>query len=156
MKLILYFGHTGTTKKAAEILKEKLQDAEIFDGTKKLMKDFSRYDMIIFGTNIHMERPHKHFIKKLKKLKKKNLTIPFHGFVLSANSSEKIKYMNKVKELLGDESYIGYFGGELNPDHAKGITRLVIQACIQKLAEDDLPLPKLDELAIQDFVDNLK
>ena len=57
---------------------------------------------------------------------------------------------------MGDESYIGYFGGELNPDYAKGITRLVIQACIQKLAEDDLPLPKLDELAIQDFADNLK
>ena len=54
MKLILYFGHTGTTKKAAEILKEKLQDAEIFDGTKKLMKDFSRYDMIIFIWNVHI------------------------------------------------------------------------------------------------------
>ena len=40
--------------------------------------------------------------------------------------------MNKVKELLGDESYIGYFGGELNPDYAKGITRLVIQGIYQQ------------------------
>lgn len=156
MKLILYFGHTGTTKKAAELLKENLEDAYLADGTKKLKLDYSAVDMIIFGTNIHMEKPHKALIKMLKKLKKKNLSIPYHGFVVAANQSEKIKYMHMLKELLGEEAWIGFFGGELNPEGAKGITRLVIQSCIQKLVEQDLSLPSLDELAIKSFAEAIK
>ena len=35
MKLILYFGHTGTTKKASEILATSLEDTVIMDGMKK-------------------------------------------------------------------------------------------------------------------------
>ncbi len=154
MKLILYFGQTGTTKKAAEMLQKQLPDSLIFDGTKKL-KDFSSIDTIILGSHIHMGKLHKGFKKKMKKLAKKKLNVRYHAFIVSANANEKGKYMNLAREILPEDAYIGYFGGELDPARAKGITKMVIQECIRRLQEQNISLPQLDELAIEDFVEHI-
>ena len=152
MKLILYFGHTGTAQKASELLKEYWSDSIVLDGTKKLIKDFSNIDSIIMGSNIHMGKLHKGFIKRAKKLQKKYSDLPIHAFIVSANANEKGKYMNLARAILPENAYVGYFGGELDPSRAKGITKLVIQNCIAKLNEQDLDLPTLDKEAIEDFI----
>ncbi|MDE7384867.1 MAG: flavodoxin domain-containing protein, partial [Anaeroplasmataceae bacterium] len=74
MKLILYFGHTGTTEKAANLLANELNDVMVFNGVEKNKIDFSNYDTIIFGVNIHMGKLNKKFLKFYKKLKKKEIS----------------------------------------------------------------------------------
>ncbi|MDE7264052.1 MAG: hypothetical protein K2N64_05275 [Anaeroplasmataceae bacterium] len=151
MKAILSFGNTGTTLKAANLLQERLPDSVVYDGMKKNKLNFEEIDTLLFGINIRMGRLNKSFKKTFKKLQKKNLNISYGAFVVAANEHERNKYMNLVQELLPEDSYVGFFGGELNPVNAKGVTKRVIMACIKDLEDQKLPLPSLNLDAIEDF-----
>lgn len=156
MKLILYYGHTGTTKKAAHLLADLLKDCTLADGMTKNKIDYTKFDGIIFGVNVRGGKLNKRFIKFYKKLKKKNNEISTSCFIIAADEHQKIKYMNQAKELLKEDSYIGFFGGELDPTRAKGLTKSIIQTCIAKYKEQDLPLPSLHQEAIEDFAYHVK
>ncbi|MDE6242111.1 MAG: flavodoxin domain-containing protein [Anaeroplasmataceae bacterium] len=156
MKLILYFGHTGTTEKAAGLLANELDESIVLNGMKKNKIDFSSYDSIIFGVNVHMGKLNKKFLKFYKKLKKKKIPTEFACFVIAADEHQKTKYMNMAKEVLPEDSYIGFFGGEFDPTRAKGLNRAVIKSCINQFMEQGLPLPSLDMDAIKDFAEHLQ
>ncbi|MDE6584750.1 MAG: flavodoxin domain-containing protein [Anaeroplasmataceae bacterium] len=156
MKLILYFGHTGTTKKASELLAKSLEDTVVIDGMKKSKIDFSAYEEIIFGINIRMGKLNKKFVSFYKKLSKQHLNLKVHAFLIAADKNQRTKYMNLVRAILPEDAYIGFFGGELDPTRAKGLARAVIVNCINQLLEQNLPLPSIDMEAIEDFVDHIK
>ena len=155
MKLILYFGHTGTTEKAANILAKQLEDCIILNGMIKNKIDFSNFDTIIFGVNVHMGKLNKKFLKFYNKLKKKEIASKFACFVIAADEHQKAKYMNYAKELLPEDSYIGFFGGEFDPTRAKGINKKIIKACMNQFLEQGLPLPSLKMDAITDFAEHI-
>lgn len=155
MKLILYFGHTGTTKKAAYLLAEKLKDCTLADGMVKNKIEFAAFDTIIFGVNVHMGKLNKKFLKFYKKLKKKELSAQFACFIVAGDEHQKTKYMNLAKDILPEESYIGFFGGELDPTRAKGLTKSMIQFCMKEFIDRDLPLPTLKMDAIIDFAEHI-
>ncbi|MDE7161492.1 MAG: hypothetical protein K2N65_01890 [Anaeroplasmataceae bacterium] len=151
MKLILYFGHTGTTEKAAYLLQQYLNQAEVLDGRVKHKIDYSKYDGIIFGINVRIGKLNKAFLKFYKKYKKQNLNLPCSAFVVAGDSNLRSTYMNLVRNILPEDSYVGFFGGEFNLTYAKGITKRILKNCIEKFQEQDLPLPQLIPSAIQDF-----
>lgn len=151
MILILYFGHTGTTEKAANILKENIKDSIVMNGNKIKKIDFSTFDHIIFGINVRMGKLNKSFMKFYKRFSKKETTVPVSAYVIAADLHQAPVYMNLATTLLPEDSYVGYFGGEFNLVNAKGITKHVLKSCIQKFKEQDLPLPELIPSAIKDF-----
>ncbi|MDE6407425.1 MAG: flavodoxin domain-containing protein [Anaeroplasmataceae bacterium] len=155
MKLILSFGHTGTTQKAAELLAKELEECTVLNGMAKNKIDFSLYETIIFGVNVHMGKLNKKFIKFYKKLKKKEISAKFACFVIAADEHQKTRYMNMAKEILPEDSYIGYFGGEFDPTRAKGLNKAVIKTCMNQFMEQGLPLPSLNMSAILDFAEHM-
>ncbi|MCM1130063.1 MAG: flavodoxin domain-containing protein [Roseburia sp.] len=155
MKLILYFGHTGTTKKASQLLAEQFKDCTIINGMEKNKIEYSSYDTIIFGVNIHMGKLNKSFCKVIKKLTKKGISAKFACFIIAADSHQKTKYMNLAQESLPQDAYIGFFGGELDPTRARGLTKAIIQSCINQFLNQGLPLPTLDMTAIKDFAEHI-
>ncbi|MDE5566638.1 MAG: hypothetical protein K2I77_06595, partial [Anaeroplasmataceae bacterium] len=67
MILILYFGHTGTTKKAADLLAKHFNDVEVLEGAKQLKLDYNKYEQVIVGSNIRAGKLNKEFLKWYKK-----------------------------------------------------------------------------------------
>ncbi len=152
MRLILYFGHTGTTKKAAEYLADQLTDVEIKDGTKCSIMDLQSYDSLIIGVNVRMDKFNKAFMKFFKKMKKNGINLPIYAFIVAADATKKGKYIANMEEVLPENSLIKFVGGELNPDYAKGLSRKVILLCRKELQDRNLELPtllysQLDQLA---------
>ncbi len=156
MILILYFGHTGTTKKAAELLKEQIENSVCYDGKKKNKLDYTQYDHIIFGTNVRMGKLNKKFIKVYNKLKKRNLNCNFSGFVVAADANQRGAYMTAMQKILPEDAFVGFFGGEFNPTQAKGLSKAILLSCIENFQKQNLPLPKLNLEAIQYFSENFK
>lgn len=156
MKLILYFGHTGTTEKASKLLADHFQDCTILNGMEKNKIEYALYDTIIFGVNVHMGKLNKSFYKVYKKLTKKGISAKFACFIIAADKHQQTKYMNLAKEVLPEDSYIGFFGGEFDPTRAKGLTRAIIKSCINQFISQDLPLPTLDMAAIKDFAEHMQ
>ncbi|MDE6660286.1 MAG: flavodoxin domain-containing protein [Anaeroplasmataceae bacterium] len=156
MKLILYFGHTGTTEKAANLLAKQLKDYMILNGAQKNKIDYSLFDTIIFGVNVHMGKLNSKFIKCYKKLKKQKIATKFACFIIAADEHQKAKYMNLAKNLLPEYSYIGFFGGEFDPTRAKGLNKRILISCMNQFIEQGLPLPSLNMDAITDFAEHIK
>ena len=156
MKLILYFGHTGTTEKAANLLAKQLKDYMIINGAKKNKIEFSSFDTIIFGVNVHMGKLNKKFIKLYKKLQKQKISTKYACFIIAADEHQKAKYMNLAKNLLPEYSYIGFFGGEFDPTRAKGLNKRILISCMNQFIEQGLPLPSLNMDAITDFAEHIK
>ena len=155
MYLILYFGETGTTKKAAYLLQQFLKDADVMDGKKKQKIDFTQYNHLIFGINIRVGKLNKSFKKFYKKFKKKEISIPCSAFLVAGDFNQRSTYMNLARNQLPEDSYVGFFGGEFNLAEAKGITKKVLLSCIRKFQDQDLPLPSLLTSAIEDFASHI-
>lgn len=155
MTLILYFGHYGSTKNAAELLSSYLQDSVLVDGMKEKKVNISTYERIVLGTNIRVGKPNKIFRKWCKKnidqLKDKKVSV----FVIAADGTKEGAYRNQISSLLPNVEQISYFGGELNPEPAKGIYRKVIQSCIEELKKEDLELPSLHRTQIIEFANQI-
>lgn len=154
MKLIIYFTKTNTTKKVAYLLADKIGCCDVVDGTKISNIDLSSYDSIIIGTYIRINKPNKKFIRLIKKLKGRSIKI--NCFLISANKYKKNEYITSVYKYLSEASLVSYFGGELNTTEARGLTKIVLEACIKDFKDKSLSLPALDLLEIEFFAEKIK
>lgn len=155
MILILYFGHTGTTKWVAECLKEQLENVELLDGRKQKISNLMDYDTIILGTNIRMGKLNKHFVKWLKKYKT-NLNSSIFAYAVGADSSKKKTYLTMLEQILPTGSASYFVGGRLDPSAAKGLSKKVIESCIAELKKRDLELPSLSMSTIEQLAAEVK
>lgn len=155
MNLIIYFSKTNTTKKAAYLLADKLENCEIIDGNKIDKIDFHQYDSIIIGTYIRMNKPNNKFLKLIKKIKRSNYK-NYNCFIVSANKYKKNEYITNLNKYFSENSLIDYFGGELNVEESKGLTKILIEACIKDFYDKNLELPSLDLLEIEEYAYKIK
>lgn len=156
MRVILYFGHLGCTKKAGEYLKNILKDADLYDGNCLKKVDLSIYDTLIFGVNIRMAKLNKHFIKFIKKFQKKKMNLSMHAYLIAADKNSRSTYIHMARNLLPSDSIVIFAGGELDSTNAKGLSKAVIDRCIAQLKAEDLDLPKLDYQALEAFAEELE
>lgn len=148
--LILYSGHLGSTRSAAEYLAKQLNGAEVLNAADKPKVNFADYDVIVFGTNMRMFRPNKLFKKYASKAKKSQA--PAYVFVLGADDINAEKNVEKARACLNNCKHAVYVGGVLDSTNAKGFAKSVIDNIVNQLKIDGKPLPsidysKLDELA---------
>ena len=151
MRYLIYFGNIGTTKKVAETIKEKLNDFTLVDGTSRFKIQFNDNDTLVFGMNVRMKKINKKFIKFYKNLKKQNLKTNNFAYIVAADFSQRFNYIKQAADVLDDNLGIVFVGGELDPTNAKGLSKMVIESCIEQLKSRDLELPKI----LDNYVDEL-
>lgn len=128
--LIAYASKSGTTKKCAEYLYDKVKDnleAGLVD-LKKSVPDISLYDTVVIGGPIRAGKllgKVKSFMAKYQdSLKDKNLYI----FFCCASDEYMEKYMkDNIPQALAESAKgIVSFGGEIDPDNAKGFDKFIL------------------------------
>lgn len=155
--LILYSGHLGSTRSAAEYLATRLNGAEVMSTADKPKVNFADYDVIVFGTNMRMFRPNKLFKKYASKAKKSKALA--YVFVLGAEENNADKNVDKAKAYVNNCKLAVYIGGVLDATNATGFAKSVINNIVSELIAEGKPLPsinysKLDELAEKINLDN--
>lgn len=126
--LIIYTSKTGTTKKCANLLKEKLNDVDIAN-IKSLNNDLNSYDLIIIGTPIRIglidKNIKKFLINNLDILKTKKTAY----FICCGFKENYLKYFeqNFPQELLDSALIYDTFGGELNLEKQKGFDKFIVK-----------------------------
>lgn len=125
--LILFASKKGMTEKLAYLVKEKRNNAEIYE-IKKFNKDLNNYDEIIFGSPVYMGKINK-FVKKyidenFELLKTKSPKLFLCGMnydnteeVVNLNFSE-----NQIKTLK-----IDYIGGAYNFEKLNFLLKFMIK-----------------------------
>lgn len=155
--LILYSGHLGSTRKAAEYLASRLSGAEVVSTAEKPKVNFGDYDVVVFGTNMRMFRLNKMFKKYASKAKKSQANS--YVFVLGADDKNAEKNVEKAKAYVNNCNFAVYIGGVLDSTNATGFAKSVIDNIVSELNAEGKPLPsinfsKLDELAEKIKLDN--
>lgn len=155
--LILYSGHLGSTRSAAEYLAKQLNGAEVLSTAEKQKVNFADYDVVIFGTNMRMFRLNKLFKKYACRAKKTQANS--YVFLLGADEKNAEKNAEKVKAYVNNCKLAVYIGGVLDSTNAKGFAKSVIDNIVSELNAEGKPLPsinysKLDELAEKINLDN--
>lgn len=121
--LIIASGHCGTTLKAAEKLKDKIGNADIFDTNDKNVKtDFSSYDNFVFGSNIRMFMLNFRFSKWAKKLKKYYKTKNVYGYLIGAMENNETALKKFSKKLQNNKGTV-FAWGEFAVHMSKGQTQ---------------------------------
>lgn len=126
--LIIYASKTTTTKKCANLLKEKLNDVDI-SNIKSLNIDINNYDLIIIGSPIRMglidKNIKKFLINNLDILKSKKAAY----FICCGFKENYLKYFeqNFPQELLDRALIYDTFGGELDLEKQKGFDKFIVK-----------------------------
>lgn len=126
--LIIYASKTTTTKKCANLLKEKLNDVDI-SNIKSLNIDINNYDLIIIGSPIRMglidKNIKKFLINNLDILKSKKAAY----FICCSFKENYLKYFeqNFPQELLDRALIYDTFGGELDLEKQKGFDKFIVK-----------------------------
>ncbi len=140
--MIYAFTDTGTTKKAAEMLKDLLGgDALVEENPSRILEGFSSY---VLGTNVHFGRLNRRFRRFLKRwdetLRGANVCI----FLVGARSEESEKYLALARKLAPYAAEIRFVWGELNRT-GNAFQRFFIDCLIEGRRDDKLPRPRLLE-----------
>lgn len=154
--LIIASGHIGATIKAANILAEKLGDADIFNTLDcNADFDFSSYDIFIFGSNMRIFMLNSRFKKWAKKLKRVYKTKSVYGYLIGANPDNK-RALDKMSAKLKNNKGVVYAWGELDVENATPqFKKMLEQMRDSIIARGDI-LPYIDEKALDRIVDDIK
>lgn len=149
--VIVYASKTGTTKKCAQELANRLGKIEIYD-IEKEEKDISSYDLVIIGSSIRIGMFHpkmKHWIEQNKqKLLEKEVAY----FICCGFSENTQQYLenNIPKDLLEKAILRQSFGGELNLEQQKGIDKFIVKLVTKNrdsTKKVEIEMDKIEEFA---------
>ena len=152
--LILVFGHTGVTRKAAERLAEFLEDAEIMEGIPDELP--SGFDNYVLGTNVHFGKLNKHFKKCVKKYGEIFRFVNTYVYIVGVEVENSDKYIRLAKKVAPFAQDIRYVWGELNVEGTTKFQRFFIEAYISGRKGDNLPKPRLLDKEIRKLSENIK
>lgn len=152
--IICYATKTGTTRKAAEMLKEQLSDVTVCDLAKDKV-DLAEYDCIIIGGSIRMGQIHKEakkFIVENKDvlMEKKCAFFICNGF---PEQVETFMMQNIDQELLSHAICAASFGGEMNLENLKGMDKFIAKAVTNSMKDKPQSVPKLLPENIKQFAE---
>lgn len=149
--VIVYASKTGTTKKCAQELANRLGKIEIYD-IEEEEKDISSYDLVIIGSSIRIGMFHpkmKHWIEQNKqKLLEKEVAY----FICCGFSENTQQYLenNIPKDLLEKAILMQSFGGELNLEQQKGIDKFIVKLVTKNrdsTKKVEIEMDKIEEFA---------
>lgn len=154
---IVYATKYGSTKKAAEIIADKLGNCTLFD-IHALPESLESYDCIILGSPVHMgvlQRDIRAFaLGQIRFLLTKKLAF----FICCAFPENEATYFNNniPSQLLQHAAACAALGGEMERNRLKGMDRLVARMVLKAdHAKGVLHTFSLQDDKINAFVDKL-
>lgn len=153
--VIVYAGNSGTTEKAAGVLKRKLKGAELVDLSVK-DPDVSGAGLVVIGSNVRFGRLHKKVRGFVTKNRGVLLGKKVAYFVCCGFPEKQEEYFKESipKELLDKAVIRDSFGGELNAEKQKGFDKLIIKM-VNKATGGKQEVKLLSD-KIDDFAEVLK
>lgn len=153
--LIVYSSKTGTTKRCAEILADKLNcDTDIVNIKKIKQYDIRGYDKIVIGSNVRMGQ----IDKQIKQFCVENHQILVEKraglFVCCGypESADHVISTNFNKKLLQRSEAKSCFGGEMDIKKTHGIDKIMLGAVIKVIRKEGRrELPHIMEENIESF-----
>jgi menaquinone-dependent protoporphyrinogen oxidase len=155
---IVFASKYGTTEKVAGIIAEKLQETnkvELFSLNNNPNPDISGFEMVILGTSIYAGMPS----KKMKTFCKKNETVLLQkktalficGMYPDKENQEK-EFKTAYPEVLQNNAVAtGFMGGAYKFELMNYFERLIIK----KIAKTTTSFERIDEKAIETFIENI-
>lgn len=132
--LIVYASKTGSTKKCACLLGNKLNDASVVN-IENFNHDVRDYDIIVVGTPIRIGM----IDKNIKKFLNSNLEVlkskKCAYFITCGFSQNYKKYFddNFPKDLLDSAIIYDTFGGEMSLENQKGFDKFIVKMVSKKI-----------------------
>ena len=151
--LIVYTSKTGTTKKCAEILKEKLENSTLINLEEK-NPNLEKYSTIIIGTPIRMGKIDSKIKKFIKNNEKILLTKKVGYFVCCYFENEYDNYFkaNFKEELLKHSIIYSSFGGLIDLNKLKGFSKIIANMVVKTNKKNT----KINEENINKFLEKIK
>lgn len=166
--LIIYATRTGVSKKCAQMLSEGLDsdamNVELFD-IEDAPPSPEEYDVCVIGGSIRMGALNKK-LKKYLKEHAETLNAIHTALFLCCGLSESVDdYITlQIPKNIIPSLEIHYFGGEVKPDNAKGLDKLILKAMRSSIKEVDFedpdpnddPLPEIIPENISRLADRIR
>lgn len=128
--LIVYQSHTGTVRSCVERLQGELNrlDVDLCDLDERVLLP-ADYDAVILGAYIHADRIPKELARYLTAFSKDLLNRPLGLFLCCGYLDNYEDYVRKnfSAELVEHAFLTIPFGGEVRPEKAKGMDRLILR-----------------------------
>lgn len=156
-KVIVYETKSGTTKNAAELLKEQLPDIEVIN-IKEQTPAINDYDLIVFGGAYYagaLNRKLKKYIKKNKE-SLANKKYAFYICCVSEDDYKEVLIKNLGEEIVNNAVITECFGYEVNTKNAKGFTKFILKIMEKAMRKENKPLQNLHKDKIQNFAKIIK
>ena len=128
--LIVYQSHTGTVRSCVERLLGELNrlDVDLCDLDERVLLP-ADYDAVILGAYIHADRIPKEMARYLSAFSEDLQNRPLGLFLCCGYLDNYEDYVRKnfTRELVAHAFLTIPFGGELRPEKAKGMDRLILR-----------------------------
>lgn len=134
--LLVYGSKYGSTKKCAELLREKLNgNVEVVDIKMSQSLDLNSYEKIVIGTSVYMGKIQKEISEFCKNNIEVFKTKKIAVFLCCMNEGDFEKQINDnfPKELLDKAIVKGYLGGEFNFTKMNFIEKNIIKMVAKTL-----------------------
>lgn len=153
---IIYAGHLGSTKKAAEIIARRLGKTDIYNAEGRALPDLEPYENVIFGCNVRMNRLNSKTVRKAKRLKKQLYGKKVYCYILCCREENEEFYIEKAMRKIPGAIKCVCLGGVLDSSVAPWTTRKVIDSLLEDYRRLGKPAPRLDKEKTERFADEIK
>ena len=156
-KALVYSTLTGTVKKCADIIAEKIEDIELIN-IKKQKGNTADYDMIIIGGAYYMGKLPAKLRKYIKSNKEALLKKPYAIFISCSSEDDykEVLVKNIGKELVENALAVECFGCEIITEQPKGYLRFIAKMTKLSYENEKKPLPELRQDKIAEFITRIK
>ncbi|HNZ50254.1 MAG TPA: flavodoxin domain-containing protein [Bacilli bacterium] len=153
--LIIYGTKFNSTKKVAEIIKDKTPNSTIMSKLEfRKLKNLNDYSRIIIGTNVIMGTFNGAIKKFIRKHHKVLITKTVYGFILGSNIAMAAKYEAKLQKITNAKQVV-FVGGIINPTLAKGLYKKMMEGVLLSLKENKQPVPSINYSMLNQFINRI-
>ena len=157
--LVAYSTKSGTTKKCANMLADRIEEfADVvvcnLDGYDPGTME---YDAIVVGSSIRMGKIHKKARRYIAKNRVTFRVTPFAFFICNAYAEDSEKYIHKnlPRDLVELAVATDSFGGEFHPEGLKGSEKVAVNMLVKNIEKTGRDIG-IDEKAIDRFAKQIK
>ena len=155
---IIYASKTGTTKKVAKGLAEKIKgEVKLLPIANVKPGCLLRYDFVIIAGSIHYGRIQSEIKSFVNKNRATFRGILYGLYIMCMFEEEADEYMRKSfgEDIVENAMITACFGGEVNPNEGNFLTKKLIKANLKKFEEEGKEPPAIRWERVDEFADEI-
>lgn len=155
---IIYATKTGTTKKVAKGLAEKIKgEVKLLPIANVKPGCLLRYDFVIIAGSIHYGRIQSEIKSFVNKNRATFRGILYGLYIMCMFEEEADEYMKKSfgEDIVENAMITACFGGEVNPNEGNFVTKKLIKANLKKFEEEGKEPPAIRWERVDEFADEI-